>query len=92
MALAPPTLLVGTAKTSALKAPHITTTALPTATVGKAYSASLAATGGTPPYTWGLNDGQLPAGLLLSPSGLITGVPIKTGPISFDVLCTDSSK
>ena len=31
---------------------RITTTALPVATVGAAYTATLAATGGTPPYMW----------------------------------------
>ena len=40
----------------------ITTTALPAATAGVAYSATLAATGGTPPYTWSLASGTLPAG------------------------------
>lgn len=31
----------------------ITTVSLPEATVGVPYLADLAATGGTPPYTWG---------------------------------------
>ena len=34
----------------------ITTTALPAATAGVAYSATLAATGGTPPYTWSTRE------------------------------------
>src|SRR5262249_55115153 len=39
----------------------ITTTTLPAATVGAAYTATLTATGGTPPYTWSIASGGLPA-------------------------------
>ncbi|HEY3356767.1 MAG TPA: putative Ig domain-containing protein, partial [Polyangia bacterium] len=44
----------------------ITTTSLPGATVGVAYSATLAAGGGTAPYTWAVTAGALPAGLTLA--------------------------
>jgi Putative Ig domain len=40
----------------------ITTTSLPAAQAGTAYNVTLAATGGTKPYTWALS-GSLPAGL-----------------------------
>jgi len=54
----------------------ITTTSLPSGTVGVAYSAALAATGGTTPFTWSLTSGTLPTGLSLNPStGAITGTP-----------------
>src|SRR5215470_10407696 len=39
---------------------------LPTGTVAVAYSYVMNATGGAPPYTWGLASGNLPAGLSLS--------------------------
>jgi hypothetical protein len=62
--------------TAALK---ITTTSLPNGTVGANYSAQLQASGGVPPYTWSLTNGTtLPAGLNLSQSGAITGVPMPT--------------
>lgn len=54
----------------------VSTTSLPGGVVGTAYSASacLAATGGTPPYTWTLFSGTLPSWATLV-SGCITGTP-----------------
>src|SRR5262245_8012090 len=67
----------------------ITTTALPAGTVGAAYSATLTAVGGTPPYTWSIASGTLPAGLTLTPaSGVISGTPTATGTTSFTVQVT----
>ncbi|MGA8087139.1 MAG: putative Ig domain-containing protein [Terracidiphilus sp.] len=54
----------------------ITTTSLPNGQVGSAYSATLAASGGTSPYMWTLTSGSLPTGLSLNASaGTITGTP-----------------
>jgi large repetitive protein len=50
----------------------ITTTALPQGTVDLPYQASLAATGGTPPYRWTLMSAA-PPGLTFDPDGLLTG-------------------
>ncbi|HUY09932.1 MAG TPA: G1 family glutamic endopeptidase [Candidatus Dormibacteraeota bacterium] len=69
----------------------ITTTSLPGATVGTAYSVTLAASGGTPPYTWSLASGSLPPGLSLSSSGVISGTPTTSGNTSFGVTVTDST-
>lgn len=57
---------------------NITTQSLPYGQVNVAYSAQLAATGGTAPYAWILTQGTLPAGLLLSSAGLISGTPTAT--------------
>jgi hypothetical protein len=69
----------------------ITTSALPGGTLGAAYSQSLAATGGTPPYTWSLLKGSLPTGLKLSAGGSITGTANAAGTFSFTILVTDSA-
>ncbi|MGH3132923.1 MAG: putative Ig domain-containing protein, partial [Gaiellaceae bacterium] len=73
-------------------APTITTASLPDATVGVAYSETLQATGGTPPYTWSLDSGVLPAGLSLDAStGAITGTPTAAGTSPFTALVTDNA-
>lgn len=70
----------------------ITTTSLPAATVGVAYSQTLAATGGTPPYGWSISAGALPAGLVLDgPTGVISGTPTTAETANFTVMVTDSS-
>lgn len=69
----------------------ITTTSLPGATVGTAYSATLGASGGTPPYSWAISSGALPSGLTLSAGGVISGTPTTAGTGSFGVTVTDSS-
>ena len=69
----------------------VTTSSLPTAVVGTAYSQTLAANGGTGGYTWSTTAGSLPAGLTLSPAGAITGTPTTTGTANFTVQVKDSS-
>ncbi|TAN20565.1 MAG: hypothetical protein EPN33_14445 [Acidobacteria bacterium] len=70
----------------------IATTALAGAIAGSAYSATLAATGGTAPYSWSLAAGStLPSGLTLSPGGVISGTPPTVGTSSFTVQVTDSA-
>jgi uncharacterized protein (TIGR03437 family) len=72
--------------------PTITTpAALPLGTVGMAYSDTLAASGGKPPYSWSVTSGALPNGLTLSSSGTIAGVPTSAGTANFTVQVSDSS-
>jgi len=70
----------------------ISTTSLPTGTVGTAYTATLSATGGTTPYKWSLVSGTLPAGLSLSTAGVINGTPTVSANVSLTFKVTDSSR
>ncbi|MBL8174504.1 MAG: putative Ig domain-containing protein, partial [Bryobacterales bacterium] len=53
--------------------PAIATASLPNASPGVPYSQTLAATGGTTPYSWTITGGILPAGFSLSAQGVLTG-------------------
>jgi hypothetical protein len=53
----------------------VSTSTLPAGTIGTSYSQTLAATGGTTPYTWSKTTGSLPAGFTLSTAGVISGTP-----------------
>ncbi|MGD1098169.1 MAG: FG-GAP-like repeat-containing protein, partial [Bryobacteraceae bacterium] len=68
--------------------PVVTTTQLAAGTVSVAYSQSLAATAGNPPYSWSLTKGSLPTGLTLS-GGTITGTPTAAGTWTFTITVTD---
>lgn len=69
----------------------ITTFSLLDGTANSPYNASLAAIGGTPPYTWNLAAGTLPAGIALdSKTGAISGTPTALGTASFTVMVADS--
>ncbi|MDD5312725.1 MAG: hypothetical protein PHO26_06805 [Dehalococcoidia bacterium] len=72
----------------------ITTTSLPSGTIGTAYSATISAQGGTTPYTWTQPSGTLPAGLIFTSSSTvatISGNPTTNGTSSFLVRVTDSA-
>ncbi len=69
----------------------VTTTSLPAGIVGIPYSATLMASGGTPPYVlWMLASGSLPAGLSLDPNGVISGTPTASSTSSFTAQVQDS--
>jgi hypothetical protein len=67
----------------------IATDVLPSGALGVAYSFQLTGTGGSQPYVWSIDGGSLPSGLVLTPSGSITGTPTTTGTFNFSVLVTD---
>ncbi|MDZ4857230.1 MAG: Ig domain-containing protein [Nitrospirota bacterium] len=64
---APPDLIITTASP------------LPSGTVTQPYNLTLTSTGGTGGKTWDMSSGSLPAGLNLSPSGVISGTPATAG-------------
>ncbi len=76
---------------------NVTSASLPVGYIGSTYTTTtMSATGGTgvsANYTWAVVNGtNLPAGLSLSPAGVITGSPTgpATGPITFQVMATDT--
>ncbi|HSU19014.1 MAG TPA: putative Ig domain-containing protein, partial [Acidobacteriaceae bacterium] len=68
----------------------IVTSSLPSGTNGAPYNIALAATGGTPAYTWSVSSGKLPIGLTLSSNGVISGAPTQNGNVKFTVSVQDS--
>ena len=64
---------------------------LPGGTVAAAYSQSVTASGGVAPYTFAVTAGSLPAGVTLSPGGVLAGTPTAGGTFNFTVTATDSS-
>jgi len=73
------TTKTGTAVITVPAAPAVTTGALVAATVGTAYSGTVAAGGGIPPYAWTITSGTLPAGLSMNSAGVISGTPTAAG-------------
>ena len=70
----------------------VTTTSLPDADLQVPYSQAVVAAGGTPEYTFSLQEGQLPGGLTLDPqTGVISGTPQSLGVFDVMVQVTDSS-
>jgi len=69
----------------------ITTSSLPNATRGVAYSVQLHATGGATPYKW-KRIGSLPKGLKLRSNGVLSGTPktkhVSPGTFTFTVTAT----
>jgi len=69
---------------------QITTLLAPTARETVAYSAALAASGGSGSYNWSLSSGTLPPGLTLSPQGSLSGVPTTPGTYAFIIRIADA--
>jgi hypothetical protein len=65
---------------------------LPSGTVGATYSATIAVTGGTAPYTFTFASGSLPQSLSLSTSsGTISGTPSSSGTSNFAITVSDAT-
>jgi hypothetical protein len=71
----------------------VVTSALPAATVGVPYSATLNASGGIGSYSWSVGPGSLPAGLSLNPAtGVISGTPTASGQSGFIVTASSAGE
>jgi hypothetical protein len=69
----------------------ITSSTLAEANVGRPYSASLSANGGTAPYLWRLDNGSLPSGIQLHAAGVLSGTPPLSGSHIFTAKVTDAA-
>jgi len=63
----------------------------PVATINAPFSIALGATLGLAPYTFTLASGALPAGVTLSPAGVISGTPSTGATANFSILVTDAA-
>ncbi len=78
------------AYTFSVSAPTITTSSLPAAVAGQAYSTTIGATGGAAPYDWTASG--LPAGLSIDPmSGVLSGTPTTAGSFNVTATVTDAT-
>ena len=75
---------------NAANSSQLTLSALPGASVGVPYNATIGVTGGIAPYTCLQTGGSLPAGLTLSPGCVVSGTPTTAGTSPFTVKATDS--
>src|SRR5438309_1827943 len=73
----------------------VSTTAADFGVVGNAYTSTLAATGGTAPFTWTLSGGALPTGLpnssLNASTGVVSGTPTAAGNFTATFTVADST-
>ncbi len=82
-------ILAASLKVNVVSGVAITSTSLPAGVAGAPYSASLAATGGTQPYTFSALG--LPNGLSISGAGQISGTPQSPGTSQVVITVTDST-
>jgi hypothetical protein len=81
----------GGSKPAPPSSPTLTAGPLSQGAVNSPYSVFLTASGGTPPYTFGITSGTLPPGLTFnSGQGLISGTPTTFGQYPFTAQVTDS--
>ncbi len=65
---------------------------IPDGLYGSPYaSQTLTITGGMPPYSFSISSGHLPAGMSLSPGGVLSGTPSAAGKYPFTVKAKDNS-
>lgn len=71
----------------------ITTSTLPNGQVNSPWAATLAASGGTPPYSWSTASGSsLPGWMTINASsGQLSGVPTQSGGVTISIQAKDSS-
>lgn len=74
-----------------IPAPTLSNPAPPKGWTNTVYSDTLTVSGGLAPYAWTVSGGSLPAGIILSSDGVLTGTPTATGTFPFTVKVTDAN-
>ena len=69
----------------------ITTQTVGNMVAGTPVSIALAASGGTPPYSWSVGSGSLPSGVSLGADGVLSGTPTGTGDSNFTAQVRDAN-
>ncbi|MDQ3009631.1 MAG: putative Ig domain-containing protein [Acidobacteriota bacterium] len=64
---------------------------LPNGFVGAAYNQTVIASGGVAPHNFTVSGGALPAGVILSTAGALSGMPTATGTFTFTIKATDTN-
>jgi hypothetical protein len=83
-------LLASAASAIAIAQVSITPPSPPVPVIGAPYAQALAASGGTPPYSYLQMAGSLPAGLALDPAtGSLVGTPTRAGAYDFTIYAVD---
>lgn len=85
IAAAPVTISVSPAPIAVAAGP------LPAATYREYYQALLHATGGTGAFTWSLESGSLPAGVMMDANGVISGTPTAVGTFASTITVKDAN-
>ncbi|HXR15509.1 MAG TPA: Ig domain-containing protein [Terriglobales bacterium] len=70
----------------------VLTTSLPKGYLRQHYETHLEARGGITPLRWEITDGAAPAGIVLAPDGVLSGMPTETGEFKFTVTVTDGGR
>lgn len=81
-----------TSTTSTTPTLTVSSTSLPSGTIGTPYSATLSASGGVTPYTWTITSySYMPGGIDITSGGQLQGTPTQSGTFSCPVQVKDSS-
>ncbi|HZL57612.1 MAG TPA: putative Ig domain-containing protein, partial [Bryobacteraceae bacterium] len=94
LVIAPLPLTITTGPTSSASAgsPPAISASLASAVANIEYPTQMiSAFGGVPPYSFSVSSGALPPGVMLDPTGLLSGTPTSPGSYTFTVTATDSS-
>ena len=69
----------------------IQTRSIPAGRVKETFSMAFSASGGYPPYSWSIDSGNVPNGLVFTPDGMLTGEPEAAGDWQFKLKVKDAA-